>query len=115
MAQGDPFARLVSMMARQGGKANNYEMCRAVVSSVDPLAIVVNGVPIADHIYCNEITKSDRDEELAGILAEEEQISDALKQWIREMYEGQRVKPGDLVLVQRVKNSFLVIGKVVPI
>lgn len=115
MAQGSPYARMVKMMQRQGKHYNGFDMQRALVTGVDPISIAINGKAISEHIYCNEITNSDKDEELAGILEAEEYISPALKAFLRELYEGFRVKPGDYVLVQRVGNSFYICGKVVPI
>lgn len=115
MAQGNPYARLLMMMQRQGMRFNGYDMQRALVTGVEPVSIAINGQPITEHIYCNAITNSDKDEELAEILAAEEYISPALKGFLTELYEGFRVKPGDYVLVQRVGNSFYVCGKVVPV
>lgn len=115
MAQGNPYARMLMMMQRQGARFNGFDMQRALVTGVEPVSIAINGQPITEHIYCNGITNSDKDEELAEILAAEEYISPALKGFIKELYEGLRVKPGDCVLVQRVGNSFYVCGKVVPV
>lgn len=115
MAQGNPYARMVVMMQRQGKHYNGYDMQLASVTSVDPVGIAVNGQAFSEHIYCNEITGSDKDEELAEILEAEEYISPALKSFLKELYEGLRVKPGDYVLVQRVGNSFYICGKVVPV
>lgn len=115
MAQGDPFARMIRMMQRQGQHYNGYDMALAQVTGVEPISIAVNGLPVAEHIYCNQLANSDKDEELAEILEAEEYISPALKGFIQELYQGIRVKRGDQVLVQRVGNSFFICGKVVPV
>ena len=105
MAQGNPYARFVEVM-------NEPAMTVGIVTGVDPVSISVDGVPIAEHIYCNQVTSSNKDEELAAILEQEEYVSPALKGFLKELYEGIRVQPGDYVLVQRVGNQFLICGKV---
>ncbi len=115
MAQGNPYARLVEMMRRQGKYHNGFDMALAEVKSVKPVSIAVNGQLIKEHIYCNAVADSDKDEELAEILEAEEYISPALKAFLKELYEGFRVKEGERVLVQRVGNSFYICGKVVPV
>ena len=122
MAQGNPYARFVEVMKRQGGGGegdatlmqirNEPAMTVGIVTGVDPVSISVDGVPIAEHIYCNQVTSSNKDEELAAILEQEEYVSPALKGFLKELYEGIRVQPGDYVLVQRVGNQFLICGKV---
>jgi len=121
MAQGNPYARFVEVMKRQGGGGSEAApggekkapaMTVGIVTGVDPVSISVDGVPIAEHIYCNQVTSSNKDEELAAILEQEEYVSPALKGFLKELYEGIRVQPGDYVLVQRVGNQFLICGKV---
>ncbi len=85
---------------------NEPAMTVGIVTGVDPVSISVDGVPIAEHIYCNQVTSSNKDEELAAILEQEEYVSPALKGFLKELYEGIRVQPGDYVLVQRVGNQF---------
>ena len=112
MAQGNPYARFVEVMKRQGRAMNEPAMTVGIVTGVDPVSISVDGVPIAEHIYCYQVTSSNKDEELAAILEQEEYVSPALKGFLKELYEGIRVQPGDYVLVQRVGNQFLICGKV---
>lgn len=112
MGQGDPFARMVKVMQRQGMVYNGFDMAIAQVAGIEPLSIIVNGQLIADHVFYNELLTSNKDEELAEILALEEHISENLKSFLTELYTGCRVMPGDYVLVQRVNNSFYVCGKV---
>lgn len=112
MAQGDPYARIVNMMRRRGEAANGFDMVKAKIIGIDPIAIAINGQTITDHIIYNGILTSDKDEELAEILEAEENISDRLKLFLTELYKSLRVQPGDYVLVQRVKNSFYICEKV---
>lgn len=112
MAQGDSFARMLEIMKRQGKAFNGYEMTKASIVGVEPLSIAINGQVIADHIFCNGLITSNKDEELQEILDAEEFISDGLKQFLMELYKELRVQPDDQVLVQRVGNSFFICGKV---
>lgn len=113
MANGDPAARIVRMMQRQGSKLNGYDMSIAKVMGVDPLQIVDNGNLIERNLFCNGLITSDKDEELEEILAKEENISQELKQFLKDLYKELRAEAGDEVLVQRVKNSYYICGKVV--
>ncbi len=112
MAQGNPYARIVNMMSRQGKAANGYDMVKAKIVGTDPVSIAINGQVIDDHIFCNSFLTSDKDEELKEILEAEEFISERLKLFLTELYESLRVQPGDQVLVQRVGNSFYICEKV---
>lgn len=112
MANGDPFARMVGMMERQGEKRNGYNMTIAKVKSVVPLQIVDNGNLIERNLSCNGLITSDKDEELEEILAKEKYISKELKQFLKDLYRELRVEVDDEVLVQRVKNSYYICGKV---
>lgn len=112
MANGDPFARMVGIMERQGEKRNGYSMAVARVKSADPLQIVVDGNLIERNLTCNGLIPSNKDEELEDILANEKYISKGLKQFLKDLYKELRVEEGDEVLVQRVNNSFYICGKV---
>ena len=105
MANGDPFARMVKMMERQGANLNGYDMSIAKVVSVKPLQIIDQGNLI-------ERIPSDKDEELDEILANEKNISKELKQFLKDLYKELRVEKDDEVLVQRVKNGYYICGKV---
>lgn len=112
MAQGDSFARMLELMKRQGKAFNGYDMAKASIVNVEPLSIAVNGQVIEDHIFCNGLITSNKDEELQEILDAEEYISESLKQFLMDLYKELRVQPDDQVLVQRVGNSFFICGKV---
>ena len=49
MAQGNPYARFVEVMKRQGRAMNEPAMTVGIVTGVDPVSISVDGVPIAEH------------------------------------------------------------------
>ncbi|MCX4273967.1 MAG: hypothetical protein OSJ71_17225 [Acetatifactor sp.] len=112
MANGDPFARMVKMMERQGANLNGYDMSIAKVVSVDPLQIIDKGNLIERNLICNGLITSDKNEELEAILSREEGISQELKQFLKDLYKELRAEAGDEVLVQRVNNSYYICGKV---
>lgn len=112
MAQGDPIARMLKTMERQGKKLNGYDMGEAKIVSVNPLQICDNGNLIERHLFCNGLITSDKDVELDNILANEKNISNELKQFIKDLYKELRVEKDDTVLVQRVNNSYYICGKV---
>ncbi len=112
MANGDPFARMVKMMERQGANMNGYDMSIAKVVNVDPLQIIDKGNLIERNLSCNGLITSDKDEELEEILSKEENISQELKQFLKDLYKELRAEAGDEVLVQRVNNSYYICGKV---
>lgn len=111
MGQGNPYARMLKIIERKGAALNGYEMSTARVISTEPLTIAVNGQIIRKHIICDGLLTSDKAEELQEILAGEEYISDALKQFLTDLYKELHVKEGEKLLVQRVNNSFYVCGK----
>lgn len=112
VANGDPFARMVKMMERQGANMNGYDMSIAKVVNVDPLQIIDKGNLIERNLSCNGLITSDKDEELEEILSKEENISQELKQFLKDLYKELRAEAGDEVLVQRVNNSYYICGKV---
>ncbi len=111
MAQGNPYARMIKMMQRKGADLNGYDMTTAKVIGINPLVIAVNGQVIENHIFCDGLLTSDKEEELRDILAGEEYLSQAFKQFLIDLYNEIRVKPEEKLLVQRVGNSFYVCGK----
>lgn len=114
MAQGNSFARMLEVMKRQGKAFNGFDMQMAKIVTVDPLSIAVGGQVIADHIFCNGLITSNKDEELQEILEAEEFLSGRLKEFLTGLYKELRVQPEEQVLVQRVGNSFYICGKVSP-
>lgn len=107
-----PYSRLVNAMREEGEYNNSFEMAVCVVASVDPLAISYNDVLIDHNIYCNEgwIYPEDPLEE---ILAGEEYVSEGFKSYLNDLNRKLKIQAGDMVMVQRVGNSFLVLGKAV--
>jgi len=103
---------MVKMMERQGANMNGYDMSIAKVVNVDPLQIIDKGNLIERNLSCNGLITSDKDEELEEILSKEENISQELKQFLKDLYKELRAEAGDEVLVQRVNNSYYICGKV---
>ena len=114
MAQGNPYARIVNSMRRQGAHENGYSMELGVVTGRDPLCIQIGEEPVMEGLYCNALTASstETDEWLEELLGSETQISDGLKQYLKDCYKAVRLDVGDKVLVQRVGNAFYLCGKV---
>lgn len=115
MAQGNPYARIINAMRRQGAYQNGYSMEIGTVTGRNPISIQLGEVQITEGIYCNAMTNANMDDELEEILQGEEQISDQLKKYLKSSYQAARVDIGDQVLVQRVGNAFYICGKVEPV
>lgn len=111
MAQGNPYARIINAMRRQGAYQNGYSMEIGIVTGRNPIRIQIGETPISEGIYCNAMTNANIDDELEDILQGEE-ISDRLKKYLKDSYQAARVDIGDQVLVQRVGNAFFICGKV---
>lgn len=111
MKIGNPYSRMIHIMRNQGSYKNGFQMERATVIGISPLVIKVNEVSIVKNVFCNEVVNSN--EELEELLAVEEGISESLKSFLKDVYKKTRLEVGDMVLVQRVENSFYVLGKVV--
>ena len=117
MAQGNPYARMVQSMRRQGAYQNGYDMQIGVVAGRDPLVIQIGEDRIEKGLYCSPMAKAgtETDQALDDLLEMEEQISEGLKVWLKDNYTAVRLDIGDQVLVQRVGNAFYICGKVVPV
>ena len=117
MAQGNPYARMVQSMRRQGAYKNGYDMQIGVVAGRDPLVIQIGEDRIEKGLYCSPMAMAgeDMDQALEDVLEAEEQISEGLKSWLKYNYTAVRLDIGDQVLVQRVGNAFYLCGKVVAV
>ena len=117
MAQGNPYARMVQSMRRQGAYQNGYDMQIGVVVGRDPLVIRIGEDRIEKGLYCSQMAMSGEevDQALDDLLEMEEQISGGLKDWLKYNYMAVRLDVGDQVLVQRVGNAFYLCGKVVAV
>ncbi len=107
-----PYSRMVRAMREEGEHNNAFEMAVCTVTSTEPVAIVYNNVLIDHNIYCNGGWIYPEDP-LDGILAGEEYLSEGFKSYLSELNGKLKIQPGDLAAVQRVGNSFLILGKVV--
>lgn len=107
-----PYSRMVRAMREEGEHNNAFEMAVCTVTSIAPVAVVYNNVPIDHNIYCNGGWIYPEDP-LDEILAGEEYLSGGFKSYLSELNGKLKIQPGDLAVVQRVGNSFLILGKVV--
>lgn len=107
-----PYSKIISTMRKQGAYSNGYDMAVCSVISIDPVAINYEEVLIDHNTYCNP-GWIDPEDPLEEILAGEEFLSPGFKTYLSELNRKLKIQPGDLVAVQRVGNSFLILGKVV--
>lgn len=102
------YAKLAKIMEDRGAAKNGADMEIATVSGTDPLKIRVGEVEVGINLYLNPAV-SLKVSDLTGVVTEE----GALKLALQKLYEAFSIKAGDTVLVQKVGNSFFVLGKVV--
>lgn len=107
-----PYSRFVNAMREEGKYGNGFPMTVCEVLSIEPLTIHFQEVVIDHNIYCNEAYICPEDP-LEEILTGEEYLSEALKIYLININKKLKINSGDLVAVQRVDNSFYVLGKVV--
>lgn len=107
-----PYSRLVKAMREEGSHNNAFEMAVCTVLSIDPVVINYEEVAIDHNIYCNAGWIHPEDP-LEKILEREKYVSEGFKSYLNELNNKLKIQPGDMVMVQRVGNSFLVLGKVV--
>lgn len=108
--QGDPYSSIVSSMREQGAYGNGYDLEVATVNALSPLSITYNNTSISQGIRYNEAILDSTD--LAVILEKESFTSD-FKEYLLKHHDFRRLSVGDKVAVQRVKDTFYIIGKVV--
>lgn len=107
-----PYSKLVRAMRTEGAAHNGYDMAVCQVASIKPLIIIFEQMPIDHNLYCGE-AYINPDDQLDKILAGEEYLTKAFKKYLTDLNKQFKILPGDYVLVQRVDNSFFVVGKVV--
>ncbi len=109
MKNNDVYSRFLKCMQRQGQVHNGFDMEIATVLSADPLSISYNNVTISSGIVMGGCLQSADD--LDGMIAQEGNISEELKNCLKSMLHTIKLKDGDKVIVQRVKNQFYLVGK----
>lgn len=105
-------SRLVSVIREQGKKYNGFEMTQAKVTSVNPLALSYNSTPITGNIVLSGCLQTVT--ALENAIDSEPEVSQGFKDALKELISGIKLSVDDSVVVQRVGNTFYVIGKVNP-
>lgn len=105
-------SRMVALMRDQGEKNNGFEMTQAKVTAVNPVTLSYNSTAISENIVLSGCLQTAMAMEDA--INSEPQVSQGFKDALKELISGFKLSDGDSVVVQRVGNTFYVIGKVNP-
>ena len=105
-------SRMVALMCDQGAKNNGFEMTQAKVTAVNPVAISYNSTAISGNIVLSGCLQTAMAVEDA--IDSELQVSQGFKDALKEVISSIKLSVGDSVVVQRVGNTFYIIGKVNP-
>lgn len=110
----NPYSKLTDYMRTQSKAVAGYDMARAVVTRVNPIAVQIGEVEIGDNIYCNPALTLGLSP--AAISTEEKE----LKACLNSFYSAFKLSVGDTVLVQQVRdagqgNSFFIVCKAVEV
>lgn len=106
----DAASRIVAGMREEGAKRNGFEMTQAVVISVNPIGISYNNVNISSGVVlagCMQTVTA-----LEDAVDSEGAVSQRFKDALKELIKSVELKEGDRVIVQRVKDTFYIVGKV---
>lgn len=105
-------SRMVSLMRNEGAKNNGFEMTQAKVTAVNPVALSYNSTSISDNIVLSGCLQTVT--ALEDAIDSEPEVSQGFKDALKEIVSGIKLSVGDSVVVQRVENTFYIIGKVNP-
>lgn len=115
----NPYSKLTDYMRTQSKAVAGYDMARAVVTRVNPIAVQIGEVEIGeveigDNIYCNPALTLGLSP--AAISTEETE----LKACLNSFYSAFKLSVGDTVLVQQVRDagqgdSFFIVCKAVEV
>lgn len=105
-------SRFVSVIREQGAKNNGFEMTQAKVTAVNPVALSYNSTPITGNIVLSGCLQTVT--VLEDAIDSEPEVSQSFKDALKELISGIKLSVDDSVVVQRVGNTFYVIGKVNP-
>lgn len=111
----DPASRILSRMRNEGAKENGFDMTQAVVTSVNPIGISYNNVKPSPEDFsivlsgCLQTVTA-----LEDIIESEAELSQGFKDALKELILSVKLSVGDSVIVQRVKDTFYIVGKVNP-
>ncbi len=103
-------SRIVAGMREEGAKKNGFEMTQAVVTSVDPVGISYNNTRITSGIVLSGCLQTGKTLEEA--VEGEAGLSQGFKEALKELISAVSLSKGDSVVVQRVKDTFYIVGKV---
>lgn len=106
----DAASRIVAMMREEGANKNGFDMTQAVVTSVNPVGISYNNVNISSGVILSGCLQTVT--ELEQIVDGEAGLSQGFKDGLKELINSVKLSEGDSVVVQRVKDTFYIIGKV---
>lgn len=110
MATGNPYSRMISKMRTAGQYYNGYELELGTVTSVSPLQIAYKNVAVKRVFSQNPV---DPERKYFQVIQNEENISEELRTYLKELYQTLYLQTGDTVFVQRVGDSFFIVGKAV--
>lgn len=105
-------SRIVKGMREEGSALNGFEMTQAVVTSVNPIGISYNNVRISEGVILSGCLQTVT--ELESVIDSEAEISQGFKNALKELIKAIQLSVNDRVIVQRVKNTFYIVGKVDP-
>lgn len=105
----NPYSRLVEMMEENGEKRNGHDLEEAVVTGISPLALRIGETDVSVNISCHPALVLGLNP--SGISTKET----ALKQCLTSFYSTFQLHAGDRVLVQRVRDRFYVLCRVVAV
>lgn len=106
----DAASRIVAMMREEGANKNGFDMTQAVVTSVNPVGISYNNVNISSGVVlagCMQTATA-----LEEAVDDEAGLSQSFKDGLKELIKSMKLEVGDSVAVQRVKDTFYIVGKV---
>lgn len=105
-------SRMVTLMREQGEKNNGFEMTQAKVTAVNPVTLSYNSTTISENIVLSGCLQTVT--ALEDAIDSEPEVSQGFKDALKELISSIKLSVGDCVVVQRVANTFYVVGKVNP-
>lgn len=105
-------SRIVQGMREEGSALNGFDMTQAVVTSVYPMVISYNNTSISRGIVLSGCLQTAT--ALEEAVDNEAGVSQGFKDALKELISGVKLSEGDSVVVQRVGNTFYIVGKVNP-
>lgn len=105
-------SRIVQEIREEGSAFNGFDMTQAVVTSVNPIGISYNNTSISGGIVLSGCLQTATALEKA--VDSEPEVSQGFKDALKELISGIKLSVGDSVVVQRVRNTFYIVGKVNP-